>query len=114
VAELTPRFPLPKSILVSDRNRIDFRWLDNFSWRYRNRLSVEREFKIRGVVLNPYARGEAYYDITAAKWTRIAWIGGVVMPIGKRTEIEPSFERQNVTASTNHVNGVGLTVSLYF
>jgi hypothetical protein len=39
----------------------------------------------------------------------------VVVPIAKRVEIAPSFERQNISGSrTNHVNGAGLTLSLYF
>jgi hypothetical protein len=42
ILEMTPRFPLPGSILISDRNRIDLRWKGNFSWRYRNRISAER------------------------------------------------------------------------
>jgi len=115
IMELTPRFPLSRAILLADRSRIDLRWRDTFSWRYRNRLSLDREFKVRSVVFDPYMRGEAYYDFTASSWTRFSLIGGVVVPICKRAEIEPSLERQNIPGSTtNHVNGAGLTLSLYF
>ncbi|HXY52681.1 MAG TPA: DUF2490 domain-containing protein [Terriglobales bacterium] len=115
IMELTPRFPLPKSFVLADRSRIDLRWRDGFSWRYRNRLSVDKEFKVRTVVFDPYMRGEAYYDFTASSWTRFSLTGGVVVPICQRVEIEPSFERQNILGSTtNHVNGAGLTFSLYF
>lgn len=45
IMEVTPRVPLPKSFLLTDRNRMDLRWRDGFSWRYRNRLGVEKEFQ---------------------------------------------------------------------
>ena len=50
VLEGTARFPLIGlfgDVLLSDRNRLDLRFIDGeFSWRYRNRLSAEREFSI--------------------------------------------------------------------
>jgi hypothetical protein len=115
VIEIAPRYYLPKSFLLVDRNRIDLRGKDSFSWRYRNRLSLEREFKAHGIAFTPYARAEGYYDCTSAKWTRFAYIGGIVFPIGSRLEIEPTYERQNSkTGQPSYLNGAGITVSLYF
>lgn len=49
--------------MLSDRNRVDFRWVnDKFSVRYRNRLTLEREFTIGERSYTPYASIEAYYD----------------------------------------------------
>jgi hypothetical protein len=49
VIELTPRYSLPARLLLIDRNRLDLRWVDgNFSWRCRNRLTLERHFKMGG------------------------------------------------------------------
>ena len=115
ILELTPRFPLPKSFLLSDRSRMDLRWRNGFSWRYRNRLGVERNFKIRSFGFTPYVRSEIFYDSAVSRWNRLSYAAGVVVPIAKRVEIAPSFERQNISGSrTNHVNGAGLTLSLYF
>jgi hypothetical protein len=115
ILELTPRFPLPKSFLLTDRSRTDLRWRNGFSWRYRNRLGVEKNFKIRSFGFTPYVRSEIFYDSTVSRWNRLSYTGGVVVPIRKRAEIAPSFERQNISGSrTNHVNGAGLTLSLYF
>jgi Protein of unknown function (DUF2490) len=116
ILQLTPRFPLPKSFLLSDRSRIDLRWRNGFSWRYRNRLGVEKDFKLRSFVFGPYARSEIFYDSAVSRWNRLTYAAGVVIPISKkRAEITPSFERQNISGSTtNHVNGAGLTLSLYF
>jgi hypothetical protein len=51
-------------LLLIDRNRLDLRWVDgNFSWRCRNRLTLERHFKMGGNrALTPYASGELFYD----------------------------------------------------
>ena len=115
ILELTPRYPLPKSFLLTDRSRMDLRWRNGFSWRYRNRLGVEKNCKIRSLVLSPYVRSEILYDGAVSRWNRLSYSAGVVVPIFKRAEIAPSFERQNISGSTtNHVNGAGLTISLYF
>jgi hypothetical protein len=40
--EATARYPLVRGILLSDRNRLDLRFIDGeFAWRYRNRLSAK-------------------------------------------------------------------------
>ena len=47
VLEATGRYPLALGVLVSDRNRLDLRSIDGvFSWRYRNRLTVERNSRL--------------------------------------------------------------------
>ena len=115
ILAVTPRFPLPKSVLLTDRSQVDLRWRNGFSWRYRNRLGMEKSCTIRSLKFNPYVRGEIFYDSAVSRWNRISYNGGVVVPIFKRAEIVPSFERQNISGSkTNHVNGAGLTLSLYF
>jgi len=115
ILALTPRVPLPKSVLLTDRSQVDLRWRNGFSWRYRNRLGAEKNFKIRSLAFSPYVRGEIFYDSAVSRWNRLSYASGVVVPICKRAEITPSFERQNISGSKiNHVNGAGLTLSLYF
>ena len=61
--EATPRYPLVGGLLVSDRNHMDIRSIGGEnSWRYRNRLTLEREFSIGRFRSTPYVRGEVYYD----------------------------------------------------
>jgi uncharacterized protein DUF2490 len=72
VLEATARYPLAAGVLVSNRNRIDLRSIDGEeSWRYRNRLSVEKEFSIGPVRMNPYVRLELYYDSRFDKFSRV-------------------------------------------
>jgi hypothetical protein len=117
VLDATPRFPLKAGFLVTDRNRADLRWInEDFSWRYRNRLMVERTFAIHHYHFTPYVRGEAYYVSTAGKWSRTTEDIGCLFPIRRRAEIETYYEHMNDTskAPNQQKHGFGLTLSLYF
>jgi hypothetical protein len=85
VLEVTPRKPLIGllgHVLVSDRNRVDLRLIEGeYSWRYRNRLSAERELSIGRVRMGPYARFELYYDSGFDKWSRSEWMLGSSFPV---------------------------------
>jgi hypothetical protein len=112
---LTSRFHLPWSLELSERNRIDLRVIsDQFSWRYRNRLTLERSFSIRSLSFSPYARGEIYYDGRSGTWNKNTYSLGATFPIRKRFELEGYYERENTTGGIPpHVNGIGTTLSIY-
>jgi hypothetical protein len=117
IAELTARFQLPWAILLSDRNRLDFRFVSEkpFSWRYRNRLSLERNFSIRNYMFTPYIRGELFYDSRVDKIAKNSFIIGSVFPLTKRTEFQFYYEDQRDSSTTPvfHVRGAGLVLSLF-
>jgi hypothetical protein len=52
-------------VVVSDRNQLEFRFIDgsSFKVRYRNKLSVEFPFKVAPVVIAPYVADEIFVDI---------------------------------------------------
>jgi hypothetical protein len=117
VLEATPRYPLPYGVLASDRSRIDFRFIGGeFSWRYRNRLTLERQFSIRRLKFNPYVRGEVYYDSRFHKWSRTELTAGSAFPITKHFEFESYFAHQNDTSGSpnRQVNALGAVLNLYF
>ena len=117
VLELTGRFPLTSGFLISDRNRSDLRFINGeFSWRYRNRLTVERTVSILSYHFTPYVRGEVYFDSNYEKWSRTSETMGITFPIGKHTEIEPYYEHQNDTSKSpnRQINALGLALNLYF
>jgi len=118
IAELTGRFKMPLSILLSDRNRLDFRFVSGqpFSWRYRNRLTLERNFEIRNYTFTPYVRGEFFYDITEGKIDKNAFTIGSTFPLSKRTEVEVYYEDQRDSSSqpNTHTRGAGVVLGLYF
>jgi hypothetical protein len=115
ILELTPHFYLPKDLLLTDRSRADLRVISgDFSWRYRNRVSLERTFKVKSKTMTPYLRGEVYYDSHYGAWIKNTFSAGVVFPVGKRIELEPYIARDNDSRSSNpHVTALGFTFSLY-
>lgn len=120
VLEGTARFPLIGflgDLLLSDRNRVDLRFIDGaFSWRYRNRLSAEKEFSIGRVRLNPYTRFEFYYDSRHSKWSRTEFQAGSAFPVTRHWELESYFDYINDSSgdSTRHTKALGIVTTLYF
>jgi hypothetical protein len=117
VVEVTSRCPLIRGFVVSDRSRVDLRTIDAiFSWRYRNRLTIEREFSASRFRFVPYARGEIYYDSRFDKISRTALIAGSSFPITRHLEFEGYLEHQNDSGGSSNrtVNAVGVVANIYF
>jgi hypothetical protein len=117
VLEATTRLPLAIGVLVSDRHRLDLRSIEGqFSWRYRNRLTFEKEFSIGRFRFNPYGRGEIYYDSRYGKVSRTSLIAGSAFPITRHVELEGYLEHQNDSGGSSNrtVDAVGAVVNLYF
>jgi len=118
IVELTGRHSLPLAILFSDRNRVDFRFIEGqpFFWRYRNRVTLERNFTIHKYEFSPYVRGEFFYDSRDDKIDKNAFTIGSVFPLTKRTEFEAYYEDQRDSSTTPnyHTRGAGLVMTFYF
>ena len=84
------RLPAAGRFLLSDRNRADLDWKSgNFSWHYRNRVDVERPWKIRGYHLSPYVAAEFWYTSQYEKWSTTSIFVGCVLPLGKHVDFQP-------------------------
>jgi hypothetical protein len=117
VLEATARYPLKGGVLVSNRGRVDARFIDGeYSWRFRSRLSVEKELSIGPVRMNPYVRGELFYDSRFDAWSRTEWIGGAAFPLNRRVELEGYFDYQHDTGGDHNrkVYAIGTVLNLYF
>jgi Protein of unknown function (DUF2490) len=113
----TFNFPLKAGFLLSDRNRADLDWKSGkFSWRYRNRLQIEKRLTIHSYHPAPYASVEPFYESQYGKWSDTAIYAGCMFPLGKHVELDPYYEHQNSTGkSPNHqFNQLGLILSLFF
>jgi hypothetical protein len=113
------RAPLPWGLLLTDRNRWDFRFVDgDFQPRYRNRLKLERTFEVRcpGITgITPYGHGEAFYDWRFHKFHRFRYAAGLELSLGRHVTLESYYLRQHDTVSApQHVNAVGFALQLYF
>jgi Protein of unknown function (DUF2490) len=113
----TPRLPFKSGILISDRNRGELNFSNgDLTWRYRNRLMVERTFRKASYHPTPYAAVEVYYDSRFHKWSSTVVDIGCIFPIKKRAEIDAYYEHQNNTgrSSNQQINALGLILNLYF
>ena len=117
IIEVTSRYQLPWHLVVSDRNRGDFRFLqsESFSPRYRNRLRLERDVSIFRLNCTPYVYDEIYYDTRYDRWTPNRYAAGVEIAVNQRLSVEPYYLRQHSTRSTTpHIDAIGLKVKLFF
>ena len=115
---VTFNFPVPKiRLLLTDRNRGDLDWQSGgFTWRYRNRVQLERDARIHSYHFQPYVSGEFFYESQYSKWADTAVYIGCLLPIGRHVEFNPYYEHQNQTGSSpnQQYNQFGLMVNLYF
>jgi hypothetical protein len=128
LAEQTLRKLFPGGLALSDRNREEFRWINgDFSFRYRNRVFIEREFHlVKGRKTIPYLSGEMFYDTRYDIWNRNRMAVGVQQslrrgPLEKmvlpkhQVILDLYFMHQNDSRSSiPHVNAVGVVLSYYF
>lgn len=117
VEAVTFHFPIHGRILMSDRNRADLDWKDGkFTWRYRNKLTIERSFTIRGYHPSPYVAAEPYYESQYKKWSTTALYAGCLLPAWKNAEFSPYYEHENNTgkAPNKQDNIFGIALYMYF
>jgi hypothetical protein len=114
--EAHTRVPLPYLLLLTDRNRLDFRFIDgDYQPRYRNRLKLERTFKAGRMEVNPYASAEAFYDWKYDKFRRFRYCAGSELALGRHFIFESYYVWQEDTVSSPpHVNAVGMALQFYF
>lgn len=96
-AEFHRRIPLKGDVLLSHRLRMDTRWLgedNDFSYRFRYRLMVEKEFKSGNYSIVPYVNIEPYWDSRYSKVVKTRAIGGVTTSWGHRFALESNLTYQ--------------------
>lgn len=128
VFEQTLRQPLPLEVLFSDRNREDLRWVNGeFSARYRNRVTLEREFKVLNRPVTPYGSAEVFYDSRFNTWNRNRLAVGAQFAFKrgaplislihpkKQMVLDVYLLRQNDSRSQpSRVKALGAAFSIYF
>jgi hypothetical protein len=117
ITSVTLNFPMSAGFHLSDRNRTDLDWKGGkFTWRYRNKLTLDRTFSIYSYHLIPYVAAESYYTSQYSKWSSTALFAGCLFPVGKHTQFNAYYEHENNTGKHPNmpVNEVGLALYLYF
>lgn len=113
--QFTPKRTVGFGSLLQDRNRFEFRWKDSgYTFRYRNKLMLDRPLQAGKVLLIPYASGELFWDRSAHAWNQRRYALGVRVPYRKSLLFDASYLRKNCTDCTRTpVNAVGLSVTWY-
>jgi hypothetical protein len=96
-AEIHKRIPLKGDILLSHRIRTDLRWLgedSNFSYRFRYRMMIEKEYKAGRSSVVPYVNVEPYWDSRYSTVNRVRAIGGATFSWGPRLAYEANLTYQ--------------------
>jgi hypothetical protein len=113
----TSNLPLKGTVLVADRNRLEINFTNgNVSWRYRNRITLQRTIAMRSYHPSLNASAEFYYNSRYDKWSTTAIYGGAIFPVGKKIELNPYYEHQNSTglSPNQQINALGLILNLFF
>ncbi len=102
-------------LLLSDRNRIEFRWTDSgYSTRYRNNMQALYDVIIHEFHFSPYGSAEFFYDGAKGEWSREQYTAGIEWPIGHKMTLQTYYLRQNNVSNPEHLNVGGLTLNLNF
>jgi len=113
--EVTPGFRLPAEFLVRDRSFFEFRWINAVhSTRYRNLLSVERDFLYHGFRFAPFGSAEAFYDGAKQSWVQDWYTAGIQWPYKRLLMVETYYRRENCLSCTPaHWNAGGVTLHFF-
>jgi hypothetical protein len=117
VLAITSNLPMKAGFHISDRNRADLDWKKGvFTWRYRNRPTLQRTFSIHSYHLIPYVSAELFYESQYSKISTTSLYAGCLFPVGKHVEFNPYYEHDNNTNKhpNKQVNSAGLAVYFFF
>lgn len=116
--ELHVRTPFKGRVLVSHRLRADLRWLgDNpvFSYRWRYRLMVDKEFEAGRTSLVPYVSVEPYYNSRYEIVNRVRIIGGASVAWSPRCALEGNITYQyDSKSSITYLYALNVIMHVYF
>jgi len=107
--------PIGGGLLLTERNRIEFRWVEGtYNFRYRNKVAVDHHFKTGDFSFIPYAAGELFYDRNHHSWNENHYAFGSQFPYKKLLMVDAYYLHKNcTTCNPQSVNVIGLTVNVF-
>ena len=116
IVQAIPKYSPGAGFLLQDRSRLEFRWIDGgYNFRYRNKVTVDRPFKVNNFRFSIYASGELFWDRNNHSWNENQYAFGVQMPYKKVLMVDTYYLHQNcTTCSQSSVNVFGATLNFYF
>jgi hypothetical protein len=116
VAEAFLGFRPASRLLLRDRNRGEFRWVNGvYSTRYRNDLSGAYDIAVHNFRFIPYASAEVFYDSAKNSWNEQQYTAGVQWPFRHFLMLATYYLQQNcTTCTTPRLNVAELSLNVYF
>jgi uncharacterized protein DUF2490 len=116
VLQATPKYAIGLGLLAQDRNRTEFRWNGGtYNFRYRNRLTIDRAFKIWRFRFSPFVAGELFWDRNHHSWNENHYAFGVDLPYKKSFVLKTYYLHQNcTTCATDPLNVAGISANFFF
>jgi hypothetical protein len=115
VAEATYHARLPAKWRLLDRNRVDLRWRDDFSWRYRNRARAERTHVFAsGRALTYGLQFELFWTASDRAITRTETRATVEWRYAAVASIQGELVRQRDRDDALATDALGVVLALHF
>lgn len=93
--DLSTRLSLIHKFVITDRNRFEIRRINAAgSWRYRNRVQLERSMAVRNFKITPYISVEPFYDSRFEEWNRTQLYTGARIPVVRHVTFDGFYMRQ--------------------
>jgi hypothetical protein len=88
----------------------------NFTWRYRNKVKLERTLSARPCHFTPYLAGETFYSSQYRKWSSTDLYARCQFPAGNHIVFDAYYEHKNNTGKkpNRESNYFGLALYLFF
>lgn len=116
IESFTFHYPLLNQVLVTNRTRWDLDWQDgDFTWRFRDKLTVEKTVSIHSYHFAPFVAAEPFYESQYGKWASTDLYAGGNFPLGKRAEFDAYYEHENDTGKSpnRQKNYIGAQLEIY-
>jgi hypothetical protein len=113
--EGTFRWAFRHGVLLSNRHRVEFRWVNaDYHLRFRERLLIERRFKLIKREITPFFDAEAFWDQRYKKWNLFRYMGGVQIRLIRPASLDLAFERLHcVTCPDVNTNSFGVRLNIF-
>ena len=116
--EIHRRQPLKGNVMISHRFRTDLRWLGEekvFSYRFRYRFMVEKEYNEGKSSIVPYANVELFWDSRYSTINRVRAIGGGTISWGPRFAYEGNITYQyDAYYDTPNLYALNIILHIFF
>ena len=115
VTEANGRFDIPWDILMTVKNRFDWRFkTDGFFVRYRPRIVVEKDFRTEYLFLTPYLWGEYFGNFGNSSINKFRTQLGIEIRVTRQITYETYWNHQFANSpEVSKVDAYGMTLKFY-